>query len=278
LSYKSILVQVDHTKACPARIDAAIDFALRHEAHLTGLFLIVEPTGVGYVRGWLPPEVVEAAIAEAEAGAKEVLARFTAAAERNQVPCDTRIDRGFDVELSDIFALHARYADLAILGQEDPDEPLPGQQPGPVVVGCGRPVLLIPYIGAGEAFGQRVVVAWDAGREAARAVCDALPILEKAASVQVVSVNPRPVDFGHGDVPGADIALYLSRHGVQVDVQQIETRDLGVGNALLSHVAAEGADLLVMGGYGHSRLREIVLGGATRTILHDMTVPVLMAH
>ena len=278
MSYKSILVQVDHAKACPARIDAATDLALRHEAHLTGLCLIVEPTGASFVRGYLPPETLEAAHAEAEAVAREVLGRFSAAAERNQLSFDTRIDRGFDVELAEIFGLHARYADLAVAGQEDPDEPLPGQQPGPLVLSCGRPVLLIPYIGAGKTLGQRVVVAWDASREAARAVRDALPILKQASSVSVVSVNPRPADFGHGDVPGADIALYLARHGVEVDVQRIETRDLDVGNALLSHVAGAAADLLVMGGYGHSRLREVMLGGATRTILHDMTVPVLMSH
>lgn len=278
MSYKSILVQVDHTKACPARIDAAVDLALRHEAHLTGLFLIVEPTGASFVRGYLPPEILEAAVAEAEKGAGEVLGRLSAAAERNGVPCEVRIDRGFDVELARILGLHARYADLVVVGQEDPDEPVPGQDPGPLVLSCGRPVLLIPYVGAGKTLGQRVVVAWDASREAARAVRDALPILAKATSVKVVSVNPRPADFGHGGDPGADIALYLARHGVNVDVQRIETRDLDVGNALLSHVAAESADLLVMGGYGHSRLREVMLGGATRTILHDMTVPVLMAH
>jgi nucleotide-binding universal stress UspA family protein len=123
-----------------------------------------------------------------------------------------------------------------------------------------------------------VVVGWDASREAARAVRDALPLLTQAKVVEVVSVNPRPADLGHGDVPGADIALYLARHGVNVEVQRIETRELDVGNALLSHVASEAADLLVMGGYGHARLREIMLGGATRTILHDMTVPVLMSH
>jgi nucleotide-binding universal stress UspA family protein len=278
LSYKSILVQVDHGKACPARIDAAIDLALRHEAHLTGLYLIVEPTGANFVRGYLPPEILETATAQATDRAKSKLAEFSAAAERNQLSFDTRIDRGFDVELAEIFTLHARYADLAVVGQDDPDEPSQGRLPEQVVLACGRPVLLIPYIGAGKTLGQRVVVAWDASREAARAVRDALPLLEKAASVEVVSVNPRAADFGHGDVPGADVALYLARHGVKVDVQRIETRDLDVGNALLSHVAGAAADLLVMGGYGHSRLREIMLGGATRTILHDMTVPVLMAH
>jgi nucleotide-binding universal stress UspA family protein len=278
LSYKSILVQVDHAKACPARIDAAIELALRHEAHLTGLYLMVEPTGASFARGYLPPEILEAAAGQGEEAAREGLARFSAAAERNQLSFDTRIDRGFDLELAEIFGLHARYADLAVVGQEDPAEPSPGQRPGPLVLSCGRPVLLVPYIGARETLGQRVVVAWDASREAARAVRDALPILKQASSVSVVSVNPRPADFGHGETPGADIALYLARHGVEVDVRHIETRDLDVGNALLSHVAGEAADLLVMGGYGHSRLREIMLGGATRTILQDMLVPVLMAH
>jgi len=278
LSYKSILVQVDHGKASTARLDAAIGLALQHQAHLSALYLLPEPTGASFVRGYLPPEVLEAVTAQSEARAKEKLAEVSAAAERNQVSFDTRIDRGFDVELADIFAMHARYADLAVVGQDDPDAPSPGRLPEQLVLGCGRPVLLIPYIGAGKTLGQRVVVAWDASREAARAVRDALPLLTQAESVSVVSVNPRPADYGHGDVPGADIALYLARHGVKVEVQRIETRDLDVGNALLSHVASESADLLVMGGYGHSRLREIMLGGATRTVLHDMTVPVLMAH
>jgi nucleotide-binding universal stress UspA family protein len=279
LSYRSILVQVDHTKASPARVDAAIALALRHEAHLTGLYLIVEPSGISSMRGYLPPEILASAAARGEELADARLAEFAANAARNQLPFDTRIDRGLDVELSDICSMHARYADLLVVGQEEPDDPPAGRNlPEQLVLACGRPVLLIPYIGAGPTLGERVVVAWDASREAARAVSDALPILERASSVAVVSVNPRSRDFGHGDMPGADIALYLARHGVKVDVQRIETRDLDVGNALLSHVANESADLLIMGGYGHSRLREMVLGGVTRTLLHEMTVPVLMSH
>ncbi len=278
MSYKSILVQVDHSKACAARVDAAIGLAVRHQAHLAALYLLAEPPGASFVRGYLPPEVLETIRTQTAARAEEKLAEISAAAKRNQLSFDTRIDRGFDVELADIFAVHARHADLAVVGQEDPDAPSPGRQPEQLVLGGGRPVLLIPYIGPGKTLGERVVVAWDASRAAARAVRDALPFLTRAAAVQVVSVNPSPGGFGHGEVPGNDIALYLARHGVNVEVQHIETRDLDVGNALLSHVASEAADLLVMGGYGHSRLREIMLGGATRTILHDMTVPVLMAH
>jgi nucleotide-binding universal stress UspA family protein len=124
----------------------------------------------------------------------------------------------------------------------------------------------------------RAGVAGDAAREAARAVNDALPLLRRAQNVGVVSVNPRPWPFAHGEEPGADIGLHLARHGVKVEVQRIEARDVDVPNALLSHLADQSADLLVMGAYGHSRLREFVLGGTTRTILAEMTVPTLMSH
>ncbi len=122
------------------------------------------------------------------------------------------------------------------------------------------------------------MVAWNASREAARAVRDAMPLLEQSQSVDLVTFRPKSSQGAHGELPGADIALHLTRHGINVDVQQLGGTDIDVGNALLSHVADRGSDLLVMGGYGHSRLREFVLGGATRTILSSMTVPVLMAH
>jgi len=277
LSYKSIVVLVDQTAGCQAWIDAAIELALRHGAHLSALYVIVNPASAVFVRGYLPAEITATVEAREEAQAKALLARFAAAAERNQVPCEVRIDRGFDDSVADIVSMHARYADLLIAGQTNPEDPptIPGL-PGQLVLACGRPVLLIPHIGAGKTLGERVVIAWDAGREAARAVSDALPILTRASSVSVVSFNPSERDRGHGDVPGADIALYLARHGVTVDVRRIES-DVDVGNGLLSHVADEGADLLIMGGYGHSRLRQLVLGGVTRTLLGEMTVPVLMS-
>jgi nucleotide-binding universal stress UspA family protein len=122
------------------------------------------------------------------------------------------------------------------------------------------------------------MVAWNASREAARAIGDAMPLLERAKAVTVASVNARPDARGHGEDPGADIGAHLARHGVRVDVTRLEARDIDVPNAILSHLADAGSDLLVMGCYGHSRLREMVLGGVTRTILREMTVPVLMAH
>ena len=175
-------------------------------------------------------------------------------------------------------ALHARYADLVVLGQPDSENggEVDAQVPEDVVLSAGRPALVVPYIGAGEEIGKRVLIAWDGGREAARAVNDALPLLEKAEFVAVLVVNPS--QGAHGEEPGADIALHLARHGIAVEAQHIEVRDLSTGNALLSRLADEAIDLLVMGAYGHSRLREMVLGGVTREVFQQMTVPVLMSH
>jgi nucleotide-binding universal stress UspA family protein len=149
---------------------------------------------------------------------------------------------------------------------------------GDLVTSAGRPALVIPYIGAPEPFGRTVTIAWDAGREAARAVADAMPLLEKAEKVHLLTVNPRFGISGHGEEPGADIALHLARHGIQAEVNHSHARDMEVGDLVLSWLADSSSDLLVMGAYGHSRLRELVLGGVTRRLLDSMTVPVLMSH
>ena len=146
-----------------------------------------------------------------------------------------------------------------------------------MVLAAGAPVMIVPHIGAPSTTAEKVMVAWNASREAARAVRDAMPLLEKAKTVDVVCCHPEATP-DHGELAGADIGLHLSRHGIEVDVQVLEGEEIDVGNALLSHAADRGSDCLVMGGYGHSRLQEAVLGGATRTILQSMTIPVLMAH
>ena len=279
MSYKSILVLLDYTKSSQARAEAAIGLAIHHGAHLTALYVIVDPSSAIYVHGYLPRDVLKTARAQEEALANDVMNRFAAAAERHQVLFDKRIERGLDYAVPDIISMHARYADLIVVGQTEPDDPppIPGL-PGQLVLACGCPILMVPYVGPAATLGERVAVAWDASREASRAVRDALPILTQAKSVSVIVVNPDQRSLGHGDVPGADIAAHLARHGLKVNVQRVDNPSLDVGNALLSHLACENADLLVMGGYGHSRLREIILGGATRTMLHEMTGPVLMSH
>ena len=140
-----------------------------------------------------------------------------------------------------------------------------------------RPVLVVPYVGTYPRVGEQVLVAWDASREAARAVADALPVLQAAQRVVVLSANP---DSGgkHGEVPGADIARHLARHGVRVDVQRLDSKEVAVADMLLNRISDEGIDTLVMGAYGHARVRELWLGGVTRHLMRSMTVPVLASH
>jgi nucleotide-binding universal stress UspA family protein len=178
-------------------------------------------------------------------------------------------------------ALHARYADLAILGQLDPERAEPDlirPRPDQVALASGRPVLIVPYAGHFDNAGRRVLIAWNATREAARSVSDAMPLLTSAELVTVLTIDPREGPHGHGEIPGADIALHLARHGVKAEIERTVSAGLPVGEVLLSRAADLGADLIVMGAYGHSRAREMLLGGATRSVLRSMTVPVLMSH
>jgi nucleotide-binding universal stress UspA family protein len=166
-----------------------------------------------------------------------------------------------------------------ILGQANPEAPtLLPQLVADVALSCGRPTIVSPYVGKATALGERVLVAWDGSREAARAVNDALPILERASSVTVLSVNPPQTGDDTRRLAGADIALHLARHGVKAEAARRVVTEISVGDTLLNEIADKGIDLLVMGAYGHSRLRELVLGGATRQILGSMTVPVLISH
>ncbi len=280
MTYRNLLVQVDESRGCARRIELAVELAAAHDAHLTGVYIVSEPSPASFVEPYLPPDLTASLQQEMRARADAALARFGEVAGRNQIAFETRVDRVLYTEVAEALATNARYTDLAILGQHDPDDPAAGPRylPEQVILGCGRPALMVPYIGPAATFGERAMVAWDASREAARAVNDALPLLERAKAVSVVSVNPGAQPFGHGEEPGADIGLHLARHGIKVEVERVEGRELDTANAILSHLASQGADLLVMGAYGHSRLREFVLGGVTRTILAEMTVPVLMSH
>ncbi|HEY8580480.1 MAG TPA: universal stress protein [Beijerinckiaceae bacterium] len=170
----------------------------------------------------------------------------------------------------------ARHFDLAIVGQDDLGGV--GDEGGLIVallMGSGRPVFVVPYIHRGPAKLDHAMVAWDGGLVAARALAGAMPLLQGAQRVEVVTMAPR--DLPPEELPGFNITRHLSRHGVKAELRQIPAAD-DVGAALLSHASDTGADYLVMGGYGHSRFREFMLGGATRSVLSSMTLPVLMAH
>ena len=274
MTYKTILVHVDASERCRARVDIAMRLARDFDAHLVGLYARDQAALPPYVSAETTiRDRLEIAAREDAAAATSAFHRAVAAA--GATKAELRTATG---DSSEAVLLHARYADLVVLGQRDADEdsaPAAGFVERVTLAG-GRPALVVPRVGSFDVIGKRVLVAWNAGRESARAVTDAVPLLRRADSVQVITINPAAP--AHGDVPGADIALYLARHGVRVEVRIERAVDIDVGNMLLSRAADLGSDLIVMGAYGHSRMRELMMGGASRTLLDTMTVPVLMSH
>jgi nucleotide-binding universal stress UspA family protein len=276
MELKDMLVHVDNDPACSARVDVAAALAAKHGAHLTGLHPMGSPRMPGYVEVELPRTFLDEQRRQLEGLARQAETRFHEGARRRGIQGEWRADTG---EIVGTTKLHARYADLTVVGQGIDLKDAPYDLtflPQELALGVGRPVLIVPRYGTFETVGERVLVAWNGSREATRAVHDALPLLKLASSVTVLSIDP---EHDTGDrIPGADIALHLARHGVAAEGMSTVGLDISVGDLLLSRAADLGADLIVMGAYGHSRVRELVLGGATRHILQHMTVPVLMSH
>ena len=273
-----ILVHVDQSPRALLRLDIAAELARQHGAHLTALQVIdvalpvmaMGDGGGGAVIAELMEQMRQSALA---AGVKLKVA-FEAALARDGIMGEWRQVEGTTQE---ILALHGRYADLLVLGQDDPESDSAGLLEA-MVFDCGQPVLAIPFAGSFNTIGKRVLVGWNASREASRALHDALPLIAKAETATVFLANPKRGLGGHGEEPGADIARHLARHGMKVEVAMTIADDVPDSALLLNHASDMGADLLVMGAYGHSRLREFILGGMTRSLLREMTVPVLLSH
>jgi len=278
MDYKTILVHLDAGPRRSERLELALALADRHDAHLVGLFALSAARMPSYVRADTSAMLKAAQDERRADAAAEAEAEFRAAAARyGGVKAEWRAS---SADAAGAVRLNARYSDLVVAGQgERGTERETGVAPefiDEVVLSCGRPSLLVPYAGHFRDMGRRALVAWNASAEAARAVADALPLLERAERVEVVVFDGGAAG-DHGEEPGADAALYLARHGVKATVSRYGIPDVDVGAQILTRAADMSVDLIVMGAYGHSRLRELVLGGATRTILESMTVPVLMS-
>jgi nucleotide-binding universal stress UspA family protein len=276
MSYKDILVYVDNTARCPLRVALAGQIANTQQAHLVALNVRSPP---------LLPDFVAAEFGEEIVAIYHRTNAKAAAQARAMVESSGKLGPAVAIEWRDVegepietVSLHARYSDITVIGQSEPDADSDRLLAEHLVLAVGRPLLVVPYAGKFPTIGQRVLVAWNGSREATRAIHDALPILAAAKAVHVVAVNPGGGAKGHGDVPGADISLHLSRHGISATCHNIASEELNVGQMLLSRAADEDVDLIVMGAYGRSRLSELVLGGVTHHMLRHMTVPVLMSH
>lgn len=256
----------------------AVSVAQTFGAHLSAVAYAYEPVlPATMMGGGLPVEFIDAQRAASERAAGAAVARFEDLIRRSGIAAEARPISSSPTGAADLFGHIARRFDLSIVGQTDPDAP--GLQDliiETALFQSGRPVLVVPYIQKGGLSLEHVMVCWDGSRNAARAMADALPFLARARAVDVVVVTTERLK---GDeLPGADVAQHLARHGLTVDLRRIVAGDVDVANTLLSHAADSTADFMVMGGYGHSRLREFVLGGVTRSILAAMTVPTLLSH
>ena len=278
MSYKTILVHCDASPKLAQRLDVAVELAQGHGAHLVGVHVQAPFDVPGFFDGAMPMDDLYTAYeAAAKADHDAAAAAFDKAIKGTHLATEWRLAKGY---VENELAVQARYADLLVVGQTDPDaESLtPTDLPETVALATGRPTLVVPHIGVRSKPGKTVMLCWNASRESARAASDALPFLTAAAKVIVLVIDPRTSAAGHGAEPGADVATWLTRHGVKVTVQRDVAADADVGSIILSRAADHGADLIVMGIYGHSRMREMVLGGASRSLLSSMTVPILMAH
>jgi nucleotide-binding universal stress UspA family protein len=274
MALRDIMVVLDGSAQSEIRLTVAGALARKHEASLLGFCALdmLRPVGVGARPGDYPEADTNVAeMAERiEAGFRDRL-RFGA------LQGDWRVASG---KGNEALVRQARRADLIILGQVDPDHPPPTGRHlvEDVLLTVGRPILVIPYAGSFETLGTNVLIGWNDSREAARALNDSIPLLVKAASVIVLEARRAGARPDYDDAAAAGVAHHLARHGIKARTAHTAMIGISAPDALLAYAADMGADLLVVGGYGHSRLRELILGGVTRGLLQHMTLPVLMSH
>jgi nucleotide-binding universal stress UspA family protein len=278
MTIKDILVHIDSSKRHAQRVQIALDLARQHGAHLLGLYVV----SLSDVPDFIPGHSVHRQTAGAEAEAGRISAWFEQCAGEAGVSaewCQVEPHGLAPVDVTAELVARSHSADLVIVGQHDPDSGdagIPADLAESAVLESGRPVLVIPYTGAFDFSQVRAILAWNAGREAVRAINDAMPLLKNAAKTVLVVAEDQG-GGGSDEIPCGPICAHLARHGVSAEVQHVGAAGSPVGDILLSRAADEGANLIVAGAYQHSRVRELVLGGVTRQFLEQMTVPVLMS-
>lgn len=277
MGYKTILVHCDATRGAAGRIRIAVDVARQHGAYLIGLHVRQPFQAPMFTDASAAMDALYASYEETyradEAAASAIFQDLAGGAGGSS---EWRTVSG----MADECLIEAgRYADLIVLGQYDP-EALPATTSSDLVervaMATERPTLIVPHIGVTKPPGGNIMICWNDSREAVRATTAALPILKAAVKVTLLMIDPQKTSAA-GE-PGTDIAQWLSRHGVKAVLQHDSTEGSDVGGVILSRAADRDIDLIVMGIYGHSRVREMVLGGASRTLLASMTVPLLVAH
>jgi nucleotide-binding universal stress UspA family protein len=255
----------------------AISLAEAFNAHVTGVAFAYDPPWPPAITDLGGAQILRSLLEKCRAEARTTAGQFEAAAKRSQLSVQTLTPEASLPVAAEAIANLVRTYDLAVLKQSSPDDDVTSRNIiEAVLFNSGRPVLIVPYVQKAAFSIKRVVVCWDGSRASARAVGDSLPLIARADNVQVLTVVTGK--FDESDVAGADIAEHLARYKLRTELSRLPAQDIDVPSAILSHAADVDADLIVMGAYGHSRLRDFVLGGATRGMLQSMTVPTLMSH
>ncbi|HQS49402.1 MAG TPA: universal stress protein [Xanthobacteraceae bacterium] len=276
---RDILVNLTNGGARDAAGEFAIHLAARLSANLTGLAVTYEMEVPPFYMGALPTDFIDAQIKENEEAALKAAERFGHEAAAAGIVYETRTLSASLGIAANRFASMARLFDLTVVAQPDPDRPGPEEVIAEtVLMDSGRAVLLVPYVQTTPLGTGRAVIAWDGSRAAARALNEGMPLLHLAKTIEVLSIM-RGTEDEQSFEGCAEVARHLARHGLKADVHKLHIGPgQKVADTILNEVSDQGADFVIMGGYGHSRLKELVMGGVTREILDTMTVPVLMAH
>ncbi len=279
MAYRSLLVHIDASERSDRRVAVAARVAQAFNAELAGAYLVPGGDLSPFASAMMPANVVAARLAQSGDAQSDAETRFrSACATASLMAVEWRAPAGDPVEAG---VMHARYADLAVLGQADPADAqaaFANELAHAVVMRSGRPVLIVPFAGDNASIGGTIMVAWKDARESARALADALPLLAQAQNVFVVCVAPQSTVEVHDALVESRVLAWLEHHGITARFRREVAPDLDAGNVLLSQAADLGADLIVMGAYSRPRMTERVLGGVTRLMFSSMTVPVLMAH
>lgn len=272
MSYKHLLVHVDATERSAARLDFAVALAKRFQAKLTGLFAQKESFG--------PSIVARRASETLLKSMDDTRTRFEEAVAAAGVQGEWwQVEHGEHTNVVTQTVICARYVDLAILGQHDPDASVvPEDLVEQVLLNSGRPVLVFPHIGRFGAPGGKALIAWNGSREAARAVNDAIPLMQGAESVTVLAVHAGEMPPDAGKVPQVDIVAHLAAHGIGATLERLPLSEIAFADAVLNRCYETDANLLVMGGYGQYSFPFLHRGSNTRHILRTLTLPALLSH
>ena len=279
MTYKTLLVQLDAGARCPARIALAAQLAGAFGSHVVGVAATGLPDILVTMNSAVPDGVEFMQVTEnfLRERAEAVASMFEQQLAAAGVPHESRVVKGGTIET---IGRLGRCSDLVLVGQDEPDAPVDGTAhdlPEQAMLLSGCPVLVVPYAGRFQTVGTRALIAWKDTREAARAIREALPLLRGASHVELVEVVEGRAASAAARSTLGDAQAWLARQGIAAEAR-LEPVAGDVGETLLSRAADASADLLVMGAYGHARIREWVLGGATRHLLGHMTLPTLMAH